>query len=81
MLPIGWMPGQSSAIEAYRYDTPAAVLHIAYVRGRRVYDFPCPPDMFAAFERAPSRGQYVERVLRPYAQQQGWSRPSYAWPW
>jgi KTSC domain len=81
MLPNGWTPGQSSAIEAYRYDPDAEVLQVAYTQGRRVYDFPCPSDMFAEFERVSSRGTYVQQILRPYARQRGWSRAPYPWPW
>lgn len=82
MLPTDWnhCPG-SEAIEAYRYLPAEEVLQIAYVSGRKVYDFPCPPSYFEAFLRAGSAGSYVQNVLRPYAAARGWSRPSYSWPW
>lgn len=82
MLPSGWnlCPG-SEAIEAYRYLAGEETLQIAYVSGRKVYDFPCPAFHFEGFLRAGSKGGYVQNVLRPYAHQRGWSRAPYAWPW
>lgn len=81
MFPPDWQPGYSSAIEAYRYLAADGVLQIAFIEGRKVYDYPCPPDLFQRFVNAGSRGQFVNAVLRPYARQQGWSRAPYPWPW
>jgi hypothetical protein len=82
MLPAGWNTcSDSEAIEAYRYLRDEEILQIAYVSGRKVYDFPCPPDYFKAFLRAGSAGRFVQRTLKPYAAARGWSRPAYAWPW
>jgi hypothetical protein len=58
-----------------------AVLQIAYVKGRHVYDFPCTEAMYRAFLAAPSKGRYVQYTLRPYARARGWSRAPYPWPW
>jgi hypothetical protein len=82
MLPSGWnlCPG-SRAIEAYRYLPDQEILQIAYVSGRKVYDFPCPPGHYDAFLHAGSAGRYVQNVLRPYAAARGWSRQPYPWPW
>jgi hypothetical protein len=41
MLPAGWSPCNSTAIEAYRYLAGDGVLQIAYVTGHNVYEFPC----------------------------------------
>lgn len=81
MLPSGWHPCDSTAIEAYCYVVGDGVLQIAYVAGRKVYDFPCPPALYEQFIGAVSKGRFVERTLRPYAGQRGWSRAPYAWPW
>lgn len=81
MLPTDWQPGESNAIAAFRYLAADELLEIAYHRGRAVYDFPCPPAMCGQFLQAASRGRFVQNVLRPYARQQGWSRPAYPWPW
>lgn len=81
MLPSGWFPGNSRAIEAFRYVADDGVLQIAFVDGRKVYDFPCTAELYDRFVGAPSRGRFVNEVLRPYARQRGWSRQPYAWPW
>jgi hypothetical protein len=80
MLPSGWGPCDSTAIEAFRYLADDSVLQIAYVAGRKVYDFPCPAALYEQFVTAASKGRFVERMLRPYARQRGWSRAPYAWP-
>ena len=81
MLPSSWNLCASEAIEAYRYLPDGQVLQIAYVRGRKVYDFPCTPGHYQAFLGAGSKGRYVQNVLRPYARKRGWSRTPYPWPW
>jgi hypothetical protein len=81
VIPADWQPGNSSAIAAFRYLSDDGVLQIAYVQARLVYDFPCPPDMYQQFLTAPSRGRFVQWVMRPYARRQGWSRLPYPWPW
>jgi len=81
VLPAGWQPCASRAIRAFQYIPEHEVLQIAYVKGRHVYDFPCPNEMYEAFLAASSKGRYVQRVLRPYARARGWSRSPYPWPW
>ncbi len=81
MLPSGWQPGNSSAIEAFRYVADQKVLQIAYIEGRKVYDFPCPPSWYQRFLHAPSRGRFVEWELKPYARGRGWAGLSYPTPW
>jgi len=81
MLPSGWQRCSSRAIAAYRFDAATEVLQVAYTSGRKIYDFPCDEPLFAGFEAAASKGQFVERVLRPHARRLGWSRPAYPWSW
>jgi hypothetical protein len=82
VLPAGWHLCASSAIEAYSYDRSTGVLKIAFVKGRKAYDYPCPAGMSAAFLRAPSKGKFVESTLRPYAHRHAPVAPvPYAWPW
>ena len=80
-LPSGWQPCISEAIEAYCYLPDERVLKIAYIKSKQAYDFPCPPRLFEDFLAAPSKGQFVERVLKPAASALGWSRPKYPRPW
>jgi hypothetical protein len=81
VIPAGWQRCNSTAIEAFRYLPREQVLQIAYVKGRYVYDFPCPPDLYKAFLVAPSKGRYVQYTLKPYASRRGWTRTPYRWPW
>jgi hypothetical protein len=81
MLPSGWQSARSSAIEAYCYLATEGVLQIAYVAGRKVYDFPCSLEIYHQFETAASKGRFVELTLKPYARGLGWSRAPYDWPW
>jgi hypothetical protein len=77
ILPPDWQRSRSSAIEAYRFHQQDEVLEILYRKGRKVYPFPCTQAMHEAFVAASSKGRYVERVLKRYAQERGWSRKSY----
>jgi hypothetical protein len=74
-----WSTCTSRAVEAYRYLAQDGVLQIVFRQSRRVYDYPCDPAMHAAFERAASKGRFVDQVLKPHAQRLGWSRPSWIW--
>ena len=77
MLPEGWTPTRSRAIEAYRYLPDQGVLQILYRTGRKVYDFPCDAAIYQAFVATSSKGRFVERVLKRHAQALGWSRKPY----
>ncbi len=44
-----------------------------------VYDYPCTDSLYNQFERAVSKGCFVNEVLKPYAQQRGWSASPYRW--
>lgn len=80
MLPNGWQPCRSSAIEAFRYLDDREILQLLFVGRRRPYDYPCPREMYERFLAAASKGHFHNEVLQPYAKVQGWSpRPS-DWP-
>ncbi|MDA0141049.1 KTSC domain-containing protein [Solirubrobacter sp. CPCC 204708] len=63
----------SSAIAAYRFDAVRGVLELLYVEGRLVYDYPCDELLFAEFELAPSKGKFVNGVLKPHAERFNWT--------
>lgn len=79
MLPNGWQRCSSTAIEAFRFVADRGVLQLLFVEGRMVYDYPCDDSMYERFVRAPSKGRFVNEVLKPYAQQRGWSRLPVRW--
>jgi hypothetical protein len=79
VLPNGWQACASTAIEAFRFVSDRGVLQLVFVEGRMVYDYPCTESMYEQFLRAPSKGRFVNGVLKPYAQQRGWSLRPYRW--
>jgi hypothetical protein len=79
VLPDGWHPCNSTAVEAYRYLTDRDVLQLVFVEGRMAYDYPCSEELYGRFLRAPSKGRFVNEVLRPYAQRCGWSPRPVRW--
>jgi hypothetical protein len=81
VIPGDWQQCASEAIAAFRYIPEDQVLQIAYVQGRKVYDFPCQADLFEQFLAAHSKGRFVQHVLRPHARSLSWSRAPYPWPW
>jgi hypothetical protein len=68
-----WQPCASSAIEAYRYDESRELLELVFVEGRMVYDCPCSAMLFAEFLVAPSKGRFVNGVLKAHAESRGWT--------
>lgn len=74
-----WTRCTSTAVEAYRYRPDDSVLQIVFRQGRRAYDYPCDRDMYDSFTNASSKGRFVDQVLKPHAEQLGWSRPSWIW--
>lgn len=79
MLPNGWQRCSSTAIEAFRFLGDRGILQLLFVEGRMVYDYPCSESLYNRFVRSPSKGRFVNEVLKPYAQQRGWSRPPVRW--
>jgi hypothetical protein len=67
-----WVPCTSSAVSAYRFDEALGVLELVFVEGRMVYDYPCDALLFDEFERAPSKGRFVNGVLKRHAEGRGW---------
>jgi hypothetical protein len=48
------------------YDAATNVLTITFANSRRVYDFyTVPPSIYAAFLAAPSKGAFLNSVLKP----------------
>lgn len=74
-----WRRVDSTAVEAYRYRPDQAVLQIVFVDGASAYDYPCSAALFADFLSAPSKGRFVNEVLKPHAEARGWTIASSAW--
>ena len=56
----------STAIASYRYDPETKDLYITYTTGDTEYTFPnVPADYVKALDMAPSKGRYVEFVIKP----------------
>lgn len=66
-----WQRCSSSAISAYRYRN--GILELVFVEGRMVYDYPCSEMTFEEFLVAPSKGRFVNGVLKRQADDQGWT--------
>ena len=66
---MDWQPCSSTAIRAYRHNN--GVLEIVYVEGELIYDYPCSELLFAEFLVAPSKGRFVNGVLKPHAEALG----------
>lgn len=69
----GWHRCDSSAIAAYRFDEARSLLELLFVDGRLVYDYPCDALLFEEFRLAPSKGRFVNRVLKPHAERRNWT--------
>lgn len=79
VLPSGWQPCDSTAVEAFRFLPEHHVLQLLFVEGRMAYDYPCTDELYKAFLRAPSKGRFVNEVLKPYADRQGGAGPPVRW--
>jgi hypothetical protein len=66
-----WQACSSSAIEAFRYRD--GLLELVYAEGRMIYDYPCSEMLFEEFLVAPSKGRFVNGVLKPHAEALGWT--------
>lgn len=70
-MEVGWSTCTSRAVEAYWYFSQDGVLQIVFRQGCRVYDYLCDRAMYEAFERAASKGRFVDQVLKPHAHRLG----------
>lgn len=68
-----WQRCDSSAIEAYRYDEARHILELLFKDNQLVYDYPCSELLFDEFVRAPSKGRFVNGVLKPHAERHNWT--------
>jgi hypothetical protein len=66
-----WVPCDSSAVTAYRHRD--GVLALVFADADEFYEFPCSADLFAEFLVAPSKGRFVNGVLKPHAASRGWT--------
>ena len=79
MLPNNWQRCSSTAVEAFRFRREVQILQLVFREGRTVYDYPCDAAMFARFQAAPSKGRFVNSVLKAHAKRVGWSIRPYRW--
>jgi hypothetical protein len=70
---MNWTRCDSTAIEAFRFDSARGILELLYTDGRLVYDYPCSELLFDDFLRAPSKGRVVNGVLKPHAERHNWT--------
>jgi hypothetical protein len=68
---VDWQACSSAAIAKYRYHD--GVLELVYAEGEMVYDYPCSGMLFEEFLLAPSKGRFVNGVLKPHAESSGWT--------
>ena len=65
-----WQQCGSQAVSAYRYRD--GVLDLVFAEGRSFYDYPCSEMLFEEFVVAPSKGRFVNAILKPHAESLGW---------
>jgi hypothetical protein len=66
-----WQRCSSSAISAFRYRN--GILELVFVEGQMAYDYPCSEMLFEEFLVAPSKGRFVNGVIKPQADSSGWT--------
>jgi KTSC domain len=61
------VPVESTSIELVGYDEDARELYVRFHnRGRTYVYFAVPPEAYAAFLDAPSKGRYLNFEIKPY---------------
>ncbi|HWK28903.1 MAG TPA: hypothetical protein VNS09_20245 [Solirubrobacter sp.] len=76
---MDWQPCDSSAVTAYRHRD--GVLDLVFTDADTYYSYPCSDLLFEDFLAAPSKGRFVNGVLKPHAAELGWTptpRPRHA---
>jgi hypothetical protein len=56
-----------------KYRHRNGVLELVYAEGEVVYDYPCSEMLLEEFLVAPSKGRFVNGVLKPHAEALGWT--------
>jgi hypothetical protein len=59
-------PVESSAVAAIAYDARCADVYVEFVDGDTYAYGRVPPPIWHAFETAPSKGRFVNLVLKPH---------------
>jgi hypothetical protein len=77
VLPNGRQAWESTAVEAFRWA--GGTLELLFVDGRQVYDYPCDAALYERFLAAPSKGRFVNEVLKPHADALGHRPVPYDW--
>ena len=60
------LPVSSSAVAAIAYDARGEEVYVEFVDGDTYAYSRVPPPIWRAFEAAPSKGRFVNLVLKPY---------------
>ena len=68
---MDWQLCTSAAIDRYRLRSGA--LEIVFADSDEYYAFPCSEMLYEEFVVAPSKGRFVNGVLKPHAEAQGWT--------
>jgi hypothetical protein len=66
---VDWQLCSSAAIDRYRYR--AGSLEIVFADAGEYYGFPCSEMLYEEFLVAPSKGRFVNGVLKPHAEALG----------
>jgi KTSC domain len=65
MAPSQWIEIDSSAIERYRFASAGDEISVVFRGNPKIYHYPCTPALRQAFLDAPSKGAFVQKVLKP----------------
>jgi KTSC domain-containing protein len=69
---VDWQLSSSAAIDRYRYR--AGALEIVFAGDDDCYyEFPCSEMLYEEFLVAPSKGRFVNGVLKPHVEAFGWT--------
>ena len=69
---MNWRRCGSAAVAAFRFDPERGVIELLFTDGQLVYDFPCSAMLYQEFLLAPSKGRFVNGVLKPHAERRNW---------